>query len=224
MNFFKIILTTFFAFSFSKIITLKKNNFIAIDGEINNKNVNNWIRALNNVTTSVIYIYINSPGGSVDAGEILINQLNYKKFFNFSIECIAQKAYSMAFHILQTCDKRYITLSSKVMQHQISLSLPKNQLENILNYLEMLKQIRDSLEIMSSKRINISLEEYRIKITSDWWLYGENILLNNVADEIVFVGCHKELFNETFTKSVQYFDLTKFDVVKKEISYDSCPL
>ena len=130
----------------------------------------------------------------------------------------------MAFHILQSCDKRYITPSSKVMQHQISLSIPNNQLENILNYLEMLKQIRDNLEIISSNRIGISLEDYRNKVSSDWWLYGENIIINNVADEIVYVGCSSELYNETKKINKEYFDLNSFSMIKKKTTVDLCPI
>jgi hypothetical protein len=32
------------------------------------------------------------------------------------------------------------------------------------------------------------------------------------------------LYNETLTKSVKYFDLAKFDIVNKKVTYDGCPL
>lgn len=223
LTFLFFIINSFTIYS-QKIITLKKNNFISIDKTITDVNVNKWIRSLNNITTKNIYIYISSNGGSVEAGELLIGQINYKKFYNFTIECIAQKAYSMAFHILQSCDKRYITQSSTVMQHQISLGIPNSQLENIISYLEMIKQMRDILELSTAKRINITIEDYRAKIITDWWLYGENIIKNNVADEIVYIGCEKELYNLTQVVTYKEFSLDKFDYIEKSKTIDLCPI
>ena len=53
-----------------------------------------------------IYLYINSHGGEVVAGNNLINYLLYN---NKNIICIANYAASMAFAILQACNKRYGT-------------------------------------------------------------------------------------------------------------------
>tara|TARA_B110000971_G_C19662959_1_gene343167 strand:- start:214 stop:489 length:276 start_codon:yes stop_codon:yes gene_type:complete len=90
---------------------------------------------LNNVNTTNIYVYINSQGGDVSACQLLINQLKYQVMQNKTIGCIAQKAYSMAFHLLQNCNNRYITSSSQVMQHQISLGIKKSNYGVIKKYL-----------------------------------------------------------------------------------------
>jgi len=185
------------------------------------------MRNITNINTDTIYVYINSQGGSVDAGNLLINQLNYQKALNKTVECIAQKAYSMAFHLLQTCDKRFITPSSKVMQHQISLGGIDGPLENLLHYVDMIKNISNSMDTFTAKRINLSYNEYIAKVNNDWWLFGEDIITNNVADEMVYVGCDAELYASSYVKEEVELGISSsgnFAFVTKNSTYDLCPI
>jgi len=210
-----------------KTITLELNNFIAINGPINKENVNTWIRNISSIDRSSFYIYINSNGGSVEYGLQLINQFNYLRSIGKTIDCIAQNAYSMAFQILQSCDKRYITSSSKVMQHQMSLGNIDGPFDNIMNYINMIQQMSNDMDKKVSDRIGLSFEEYKRKTSTDWWLYGEDIIKANVADEIVYIGCSPKLYNDYQIKENtelffdQYGELNyKTTKVKKDI----CPL
>jgi ATP-dependent Clp protease protease subunit len=210
-----------------KSITLEPNNFVAIIGSINKNNVNMWIRNISSIENQKIYVYINSNGGSVEAGQKLIDQFTYLQLKGVTIECIAQNAYSMAFQILQSCDKRYITPSATVMQHQMSVSELGGQFDNLLNYLTMIKQMANDLDLKAAKRIGISYADYKLKTSTDWWLYGEDIVQNNVADEIVYVGCGKKLY-ETFNyKETVEFDISQdgdIEFKKTETKNDLCPL
>jgi ATP-dependent protease ClpP protease subunit len=210
-----------------KSITLEPNNFIAVVGSINSVNVNMWIRNISSIENQKIYVYINSNGGSVEAGQKLIDQFAYLQQKGIIIECVAQNAYSMAFQILQSCDKRYITPSATVMQHQMSVSELGGQFENLLNYLTMIKQMSNDLDTIAAKRIGISYTDYKLKTSTDWWLYGEEIIRNNVADEIVYVGCGKKLY-ETFNyKEKVDFDVTPdgyLELKKTKSTIDLCPL
>jgi hypothetical protein len=143
---------------------------------------------------------------------------------NRTVECIAQNAYSMAFHLLQNCNYRYVTQSSKVMQHQISLGLNRNSFGVIKNYLEMVTQMSNNLEKISSNRINISINFFRQKIINEWWIYGSNIIDENIADEIVIIGCSNELYKTKKTIYQEQFDLNTFNIIKKKVVVDECPL
>ena len=94
-----LIFTSFNLFKANKIITLKKGNFVSVNDKINEENVNLWIRNISSIDNNPIYIYIDSPGGSVDSGLKLINTFKYYQSLNISIDCIANNAYSMAFYI-----------------------------------------------------------------------------------------------------------------------------
>ena len=36
---------------------------------------------------------------------------------------------------------------------------------------------------MQAKRLGLTVDEFRKKTVSDWWLYGQSIIKNNAADE-----------------------------------------
>jgi ATP-dependent protease ClpP protease subunit len=171
-------------------IILEKNNFVEITDIINEKNTHSIINDLSQLSnkTNNLIIYINSQGGSVIEGEKIINQINFYKNLNYIIHCIALNAYSMAFYIFQSCSKRYITDISKLMTHQIILSTPKMQLENLINYLYVIKKIDDNLVNMVIEKIDINKDEYIKKRQNDWWIYGDDIIKYKLADEIIYIN------------------------------------
>ena len=209
------------------IITLKKDNFLAIDDKINDNNVNLWIRNISSIMNDPIYIYIDSPGGNVDSGLRLINTIKYYQNLNKTFDCIAQNAYSMAFYIFQNCNNRFITPSAILMQHQMSLGSLKGSLKNLNSYISFINDMSYNLDEFTYKKLNISREEYDNKITTDWWIYGESILKYNAADDIVLIGCDDELYNlkieyEDDVIGISELGVIEINTVKKY--KDLCPL
>lgn len=210
-----------------QIITLKKNNFISMDDTIDDENVELWSKQMNKLSSNPIYIYIDSPGGSVDAGLQFINNMNWHIKQGKTVNCIVKSAYSMAFNILQHCSNRYVISSSTLMQHQMSLGGLKGPLNNLMNYLEMIHSISHELDDTVSKRIGLSLEDYRNKIKNDWWFTGNTALISKVADEMVVVGCDPELYDIQTTYEDMVFDINSsgsLEIKKVEKKKDLCPL
>lgn len=210
-----------------KSITLEPGNFMSIVGPINSNNVGMWIRNISAIEYKNFYVYINSNGGSVDAGQRLIDQFAYLQQQGVTIECIVQNAHSMAFQILQSCDKRYVTPSAKVMQHQMSVNDLEGQFDNLMNYLTMVQQMSNKLDKASAERIGLSYDEYKKKVSTDWWLFGEEIVKANVADEIVYVGCSSELYSSYESKNNIELVISQdghLDLKKSETKVDLCPL
>ena len=208
------LLFLYYATIYSKSITLTSNNHISIIGQITDSTTEKFIKDIQPFIKKNIYIYIDSPGGEVHAGENIIQYMNYKKHQNHSLQCIANQAMSMAFHIFQHCDKRLILPNTILMQHQMSLQT-SGQLENINNYLNLLNAVNERLIQIESTRLKISPEEYKYNIMSDWWLYGEEAITQNVADELIdSVGCDTNLlFNDTI--------IIEYNILKK---ISKCPL
>jgi ATP-dependent Clp protease protease subunit len=210
-----------------QIITLKKNNFISINDKINDKNVELWSKQMSKITSNPMYIYIDSPGGSVDAGLHFINNMNWYKKQDKIINCIAKSAYSMAFIIFQNCTNRYIILSSTLMQHQISLNGIKGPLNNLMNYFEMINKISLDLDNMVSNRLNMTLIDYRNKISNDWWIYGSLSIDIKVADELVIIGCDAELYELNTNNEETILEINEnneFEFKKVNKVKDLCPL
>ena len=175
-------------------VILTPNNHVSIKGRIDDYKASRFISKINKLNTTNIYVYIDSPGGDVDSGQKIIQYINFKKDTNKTIMCIAWEAHSMAFNILQACTYRYVLQDSKMMQHQMSLKNVAGNIENINSYMQITNKIYDKLILDASKRIGLSVEAYKIKIMNDWYLYGSEIVENNVADAMISsVGCSKKL-------------------------------
>lgn len=201
----------------SQLIQLNRQNLITLRGEINDELTSELVRKINKFTNNQLYLYIISPGGSVISGMQIIDQLKSLQERNIKLICIGDFAASMAFAIFQSCPIRYVTSSSILMQHQMSLYLNGN-LHNINNYLDFIRQIDDDLEEFQAAKLLMDKNEFKNKIMNDWWLSGNNIVKNKVADSMILVSCDPELVgqNEEVKKISPFVDIN--------IIFSKCPL
>ena len=147
------------SFNMTSHITLPENTII-IDDEIDNDLMTRAIGELYLTETSDIYMYINSNGGSVHAGNRLIEQMKYMMSQDRAIKCIGHKMISMAFVIFQYCTHRYSLSTSVAMQHQMSLMVA-GAIENINSYMMMAKSMYKEMVIHQANRIGMKVSEFR---------------------------------------------------------------
>lgn len=191
------------------IIKLNTSNSISLKGVINNKNTNRFLYDFSiNENKNNLYLFIDSVGGSVEDGYKIISEIK-----KYNVTCVVEKAYSMAFAILQSCNKRYLLPYGKLMQHQISLGI-MNELAKIESYLVFINQMENELLKIQSDKIGISSDDLKNKTYNEWWLFGDNAINENCADEIVQVECTKELTKKTYTINDGMYDFV----------YSRCPL
>ena len=192
-----------------KYLKLNTTNILTLKGVINEKSVNRFLYDFNlKKNKNETYIFIDSPGGSVEDGYKIITE-----FKKYNMTCIIEKAYSMAFAILQVCDKRYLLPHGKIMQHQISLGI-MNEFGKIKSYLDFIGQIEDELLDIQSKKIGISSDDLKNRSNNEWWLFGKNAVEENCADKIINVECTPQL-----TKATYIINDGMYDYV-----YSKCPL
>ena len=190
---YKLIILSLYLSVNARIITLTEDNHVSIKHTISSTTASKFINDIEKIEKKSIYIYINSPGGSVHEGEKIIQYMEYKKHTNYTLLCIAHRAHSMAFHIYQHCTHRYVLPSSTIMQHQISLEI-NGQLQNIQNYIKTIEQINQRFIEIESKKLKISKDLYKSRISTDWWLYGNEIVDEKAGDILISaIGCHKNL-------------------------------
>ena len=202
---------------YSKLVEVNSRNLVTIRGPIQSDTVTDFIHKTSNIDSDEIFIYISSPGGSVMEGLKIVDVIKSLEKSGLKINCISDFSASMAFIILQACPNRMATYSSVLMQHQMSLAL-KGNIENIDNYLKFIRDIDNDLDKLQSDKIGISKEEFKKKITNDWWINGPNAKRNSVVDELVLVSCHKELDNK-YEALVINFGFNQVHLI-----YSMCPL
>ena len=184
----------FFVCSSEKII-LDTNNYIHLKGEINPLSSSNFITEINQITSDKLFIYIQSPGGYVESGKEIINEINIQLENGKNITCIADRAYSMAFIIFQSCPTRYITQNSILMQHPIYITQLSGNLKTVQNLLKMIEKDNQELLTLQANRIQMDKKEFESLTSNELWISGYENVEMNIADGITSVSCSKELYN-----------------------------
>lgn len=201
----------------SNVVKLKENNYVLIRNQINEQSVNNFVHDILSIDNDVIYIYINSPGGSVHSGNAMIQVMNALSESGKEIHCIADFAASMAFVFLQACPHRHVLSNSILMQHQMSLGV-QGKYEEIKNYLHMIEQVNVVNTDMQSNRTLLTSSEFNNKISNDWWSYGKNAVYENIADDQIYVLCDSDLLSKKKNEKLETF------FGKITLVYSACPL
>ena len=174
-------------------IKLTKENTVNFTGVVTADLVQTTIVALENNNSSTIYLYINSPGGEVISG---IGMVNYLQHTDKNIVCVASFAASMAHGILEACPYRVGTPTNILLQHK-----PSTQAQGTPTEIEGEFRVLEGLEIymadMESKRIGISVAEFRRRTFLPWVTFGKASLKQNLVDAIEDVQCDGKM-NKTF--------------------------
>lgn len=195
-------------------LVMTPENTIILRGEVRTQSVSEVILRLNEIESNEVILFINSPGGSVLAG----NQLTYAlQTTNKKVTCIANMAASMAFAILQSCGTRAVLPQSIIMQHVATYGVDGEAPKNVSMVKFLQRMLRKSDEVQA-QRIGISYEDFKRKTRNDWWLVGSDTVDNGVADKVVNAVCSPELVKKRSKQTVNnlFFSL--------EIEWSGCPL
>jgi len=208
----------------SSLLVLEEDSFVNLIGPVTPHSVDAIIYEWNEPalqekmeTDKKTILYINSPGGSVNAGNNLIEYMKSLQARNITIECIGQNFMSMAFIIFQKCDHRMVLMNSVGMQHQMSFTL-RGDFENVKNYFQLIHQMNENLIEMELEKIGLDRKEYQEKISHDWWIYGPDNVDQNTADQIISYTCSPSLFGIMQVRKETISELTFF------VQTFKCPL
>jgi ATP-dependent protease ClpP protease subunit len=205
-----------------RTVNLTAENTVTMRGEVNE----NFTRraqlklleldAKRNGKDYPIYLVIDSPGGSIDAGNDFIEVAKTIK----NVKTITLFAASMASAIQQAIPgERLITASGVDMFHRARGGFD-GQFEDgeVESRLDFAKQIVKNLERSNANRIGLSIPEYKAKVVNEWWAVGSNAVKLNMADDVVAVTCSKELFDVQETIEMQVF------IFVFKLKYSGCPM
>ena len=69
--------------------------------------------------------------------------------------------------------------------------------KKIENYIQFIDTVEEDLLTLQANRLNISKELFQKNIDNEWWLFGNESIKNNCADEIVDIECSRSLTRDT---------------------------
>lgn len=163
-----------------------------------------------------IYLVLDSPGGSITAGEDFIS---FAKTLP-RVETVSLFAASMASGIVEGLPgKRHVAQNGILMFHRARGSF-EGQFETgeLESELEIWKKIVRSMEQRSADRMSISLADYKAHALNEWWLYGADSVSAKAADDVVDLQCSQDLIDKREVKDEMVFIFVIRSV------YSLCPL
>ena len=166
---------------------LLNERIIFLNGEINDTSANLIISELlylNSISDDDIYLYINSPGGSVTAGLAIYDTMNYIKADVSTI--VVGMAASMGAFLLAagTKGKRCSLENSEIMIHEV-LGGTKGQASIIKLEAERIIKIRDKMNKLLAKLTNQSIKKISKDTERDYFMDSEEALKYGIIDKII---------------------------------------
>lgn len=131
-----------------------------------------------------IYLYINSPGGSVSAGMAIYDTMNYIKC-DVSTICIGMAASMGAFLLSSgTKGKRFALPNSEIMIHQ-PLGGTQGQASDIKIHAEHILRTRDNLNNILAANTGRPLEEIRRDTERDNFMRAAEACEYGLIDRVI---------------------------------------
>ena len=132
-----------------------------------------------------IYLYINSPGGSVTAGLAIIDTMNFVKS-NVSTICVGIAA-SMGALILSSGQKgkRFTLPNSEVMIHQV-MGGAEGQASDIAINAKHILRTKETLNKILASNTGKKFEQVEKDSDRDYWMTAEEAKEYGMIDDILF--------------------------------------
>jgi|GEM_PF-2700896 len=168
-----------------------------------------------------LYLVINSPGGSIDAGLELIENLSS---MNRPVHSINVFSASMGFQTAQGLGDRLVLKNGTLMSHKarggFSGEFP-GQLDSRYNY--YLKRVTRMDEVAVSRSGGkLTLKSYRDLIENEYWCDGQDCVDQGLADRVVTASCDRSLEGTRNELLAEFFYMGR--AVQIVAEQDNCPV
>ena len=219
----KILLALMMVFSLSasagdtiEPILFEDGNFFAITTEFDGRLLDNFTEAVLNNESDNMYIYFDTPGGSVIA---LAAMARIMKSSTINFTCIANFAASAGFMLFQHCQTRYLMSDGILMSHNWSGGF-YDEGPRITTMFNTVQSLVDTLEATIIAKLNVDAIEYAALINNNLWMTTKLAIQYSAIDGITdAVTCTKSLIKQRNPVRVR-IGWSKF----KTLYRSGCPL
>lgn len=137
-----------------------------------------------------IYLFIDSPGGSVTDGMLLIQAA---KALDREVKTITNFAASMAFITVQNLGERIILPYGVLMSHRAT-GIVRGQQPGELDTRYLFWNIYlTNVDTDTAKRLGLSAKDLVNKHANEWWIVGTNAVHEKAADKVMLIRCGKDM-------------------------------
>lgn len=217
----------------SDSVILSKDNVIVLNTEVDGESTSAIIskaKALDLALSGLkekysgnkqpLYVFLNTPGGSIQAGLEMIEALNG---LGRPVNTITLFAASMGFQIAQNLGERLILKNGVLMSHraagEFTGQFGGQSPSQVESRYALWKSRLDELDAQTVSRTGgkQTIASYQKQYASEMWLTGNQSVAQGYADKVVTVKCDKSLDGvSTHTLS--------FMGIPIEYDLDNCPI
>lgn len=208
----------------SDVITVTTKNSIIFREEVSETSVASLMKEVVRVNSESpkgpIYLFLDTPGGSVDAGEDLIQFLKqYPR-----IKTVTIFAASMGSAIVQASSNERLIVKNGIMMFHRARGGFRGQFETgeVESRLKVAKNVIYTMEQRNAKRMGLSTHDYKNIVKDELWMDALESIGRNAADRVVEIKCTKQALEKKTLKTVTVD--TMFGPTSLEILESSCPL
>jgi len=167
---------------------LLKDRIIMLSGEVNDDSANLVVAQLlfleSEDPDKDIYLYINSPGGSITAGMAIYDTMQYVKA-DVSTICIGMAASMGAFLLSAGAKgKRFALPNSEIMIHQ-PLGGFKGQATDIDIHAKRILKIKDTLNEILSENTKQPIDKIKNDVERDYFMGATEAKEYGLVDEVI---------------------------------------
>lgn len=167
---------------------LLKERIIFIGGGIDDNLANSVIAQLLHLeqedSNKDITLYVNSPGGSVDAGMAMIDTMNFIKP-DVSTVCVGMAASMGAMILSQgAAKKRYSLPNSRIMIHQPMTGV-QGQASDIAITAEQIIKIKKKLANMIADSSHQKIAKVEADMDRDYWMDATEAKKYGIIDKVI---------------------------------------
>ncbi len=173
--------------SFDIYSRLLKDRIVFLSGEINDEVANlivSELLYLNSLNNEDIYLYINSPGGSVTSGMAIYDTMNFIKC-DVSTICVGMCASMAAFLLSSGAKgKRVCLKNGEVMIHQ-PLGGVQGQATEIKIHAERIIKLKEKLNKILASNTGKDIKKIERDTERDYYLDSEEALEYGLVDKVL---------------------------------------
>lgn len=165
---------------------LLKDRIILLSGEINDDMssiIVSQLLYLDSINNNPIWIYINSPGGSITSGLAIYDTINYISSKVNTI-CIGMAMSMAAFLLASTTGKRYALPHSEIMIHQ-----PYGGMQGVVSDIDIqarrLLKTKEQMNQLLAVHTKQPIEKIELDTERDYYMSPKEALEYNIIDEIL---------------------------------------
>jgi ATP-dependent protease ClpP protease subunit len=204
------------------VVELTDDNYILFTGQVTDESVAKAQIKLAQLSkklgrNDVIYLVLDTPGGSVPAGNLFID---FAKSLPQKIKPICLFCASMGYHMFQSFDERIVYRSSTLMSHRASLGGISGEFPGELETrLEAIRSVLNQMDDVAAARVGLSRKAYQDLIHDELWLDGASAVRTKHADRVAQIRCSEDIAADTRSEIVNTMLFGPVEAI-----FSKCPL